>query len=132
MGEESRTSPRKDSKSRKKLKDKSPGKDTDSSHSRKKKKTHPEDAVKHDVLRQDAKQQQEQSQDLMQQAWDAESSLEAITGISEANKNKMSSDEAKSIEDKADSKSKVLELDESKEAKSLGDKADSKKKTKKS
>ncbi|CAL4088111.1 unnamed protein product [Meganyctiphanes norvegica] len=36
--EESRTSPRKDSKTRKKLKDKSPAKDTSSSHSKKKKK----------------------------------------------------------------------------------------------
>merc|ERR1711874_618228 len=58
--EESHTSPRKDSKSRKKLKDKSPAKDTNASHSRKKKKVHPDDAKKQDKKNQEAKKNQEQ------------------------------------------------------------------------
>merc|ERR1712106_1205911 len=68
---------------------------------KRKNEVHPEDAKKQDNKQQDAKKQQEQTQSLMQEAWAPEASAGLSTDGLENNKNKLSSDEAKSLEAQA-------------------------------
>merc|ERR1712126_115293 len=99
---------------------------------------HPEDAVKHDEKYQDAKQQKEQSQELMQQAWDDKTSPEISNDVSEANKNKVISgkerieisanDNSKlsniSIKDDTESQSKPEKQEKSKQVKEKSNNVD--------
>merc|ERR1711956_95108 len=68
---------------------------------KRKNEVHPEDAKKQDNKQQDAKKHQEQTQSLMQEAWAPEASAGLSTDGLENNKNKLSSDEAKSLEAQA-------------------------------